>query len=139
MATSWSRRCTRASRTRPRSPTATTSRTATWAGPRRGIGTRFDFIIIHESAHEWFGNSITARDRSDMWIHEGWANYCESLFVEYMWGKTGRLTYLNTGKENVKNAVAGDLHEEGIFGTPPVDQYKKGGLFLNTAAQRGRR
>ena len=37
---------------------------------------RFDFIIVHESAHEWFGNAITARDRSDMWIHEGWANYC---------------------------------------------------------------
>ena len=55
--------------------------------PKTGIGTRFDFIIIHESAHEWFGNSITAKDRSDMWIHEGWANYCETLFVEYMWGK----------------------------------------------------
>ncbi|MGD0890494.1 MAG: M1 family metallopeptidase [Terracidiphilus sp.] len=99
--------------------------------PKTGIGTWFDFIIIHESAHEWFGNSITARDRSDMWIHEGWANYCESLFVEYMWGKTDGLIYLNTGKEGVKNAEP-VIAEEGIYATPPVDQYKKGALFLNT-------
>ena len=56
------------------------------------IGARFDFIIVHESAHEWFGNSITARDRSDMWIHEGWANYLETLFVEYKWGKSDAIT-----------------------------------------------
>jgi aminopeptidase N len=99
--------------------------------PKTGIGTWFDFIIIHESAHEWFGNSITARDRSDMWIHEGWANYCETLFVEDMWGKQNGLIYLNTGKEGVKNA-APVISEEGIYATPPVDQYKKGALFLNT-------
>ena len=99
--------------------------------PKTGIGTRFDFIIVHESAHEWFGNSITARDRSDMWIHEGWANYCESLFVENMWGKEDALTYINTGKDGVKNAVP-VIAEEGIYATPPVDQYKKGALFLNT-------
>jgi aminopeptidase N len=99
--------------------------------PKTGIGTRFDFIIVHESAHEWFGNSITARDRSDMWIHEGWANYCEGLFVEYMWGKQDGLTYVNTGKEGVKNQHP-VISEEGVVSTPPVDQYKKGGLFLNT-------
>src|SRR5580698_8367006 len=99
--------------------------------PKTGIGTWFDFIIIHESAHEWFGNSITARDRSDMWIHEGWANYCESLFVEYMWGKKNGLTYLNTGKDGVKNAMP-VIAAEGVFSTPPPDQYKKGSLFLNT-------
>jgi aminopeptidase N len=99
--------------------------------PKTGIGTRFDFIIIHESAHEWFGNSITARDRSDMWIHEGWANYSETLFVEYMWGKQDGLTYLNTGKANVKNARP-VISQEGVFSTPPEDQYKKGALFLNT-------
>jgi aminopeptidase N len=99
--------------------------------PKTGIGTWFDFIIIHESAHEWFGNSITARDRSDMWIHEGWANYCESLFVEYMWGKKNGLIYLNTGKDGVKNAMP-VIAAENIYATPPVDQYKKGALFLNT-------
>ena len=99
--------------------------------PKTGIGTRFDFIIVHESAHEWFGNSITAKDRSDMWIHEGWANYCESLFVEDKWGKEDALTYINTGKDAVKNASP-VITEEGIYATPPVDQYKKGALFLNT-------
>lgn len=99
--------------------------------PKTGIGTWFDFIIVHESAHEWFGNSITARDRSDMWIHEGWANYCETLFVEYMWGKANALIYLNTGKERVENARP-VISEPNVVSTPPVDQYKKGGLFLNT-------
>jgi aminopeptidase N len=99
--------------------------------PASGIGARFDFIIVHESAHEWFGNSITARDRSDMWIHEGWANYCESLFVEYMWGKQDAITYINTGKDNVKNQFP-VISAEGVFSTPPADQYKKGALFLNT-------
>ena len=99
--------------------------------PASGIGARFDFIIVHESAHEWFGNSITARDRSDMWIHEGWANYSETLFVEYMWGKQDAITYINTGKENVKNQLP-VIATEGVFSTPPADQYKKGALFLNT-------
>lgn len=99
--------------------------------PKSGIGTRFDFIIIHESAHEWFGNSITARDRSDMWIHEGWANYLESLFVEDMWGKEDAITYINTGKNGVKN-VFPVISQEGVYATPPADQYKKGALFLNT-------
>jgi aminopeptidase N len=99
--------------------------------PKTGIGTWFDFIIVHESAHEWFGNSITARDRSDEWIHEGWANYCEGLFVEDKWNKADGITYVNTGKENVKN-LAPVIGQEGIYANPPVDMYKKGGLFLNT-------
>jgi aminopeptidase N len=99
--------------------------------PAEGIATRFDFIIVHESAHEWFGNSITAKDRSDMWIHEGWANYSEVLFVEYMWGKRDALVYINTGKDKVKNEFP-VISAEGVFSTPPPDQYKKGSLFLNT-------
>ena len=51
-----------------------------WTGV--GISLKFDFIIIHESAHEWFGNAVSAADRSDMWIHEGWATYLECLYVE---------------------------------------------------------
>jgi len=99
--------------------------------PAEGIAARFDFIIVHESAHEWFGNSITARDRSDMWIHEGWANYAEVLFVEYMWGKRDALIYINTGKDKVKNQFP-VISPAGVFSTPPADQYKKGSLFLNT-------
>ncbi len=72
-----------------------------------------------------------AKDRSDMWIHEGWANYSEVLFVEYMWGKKDALIYINTGKDKVKNESP-VISEEGVFSTPPADQYKKGSLFLNT-------
>ena len=71
-----------------------------WTGV--GISLRFDFIIIHESAHEWFGNSITAADRSDMWIHEGWTTYLESLYVESRWGEDA-LKYVNGLKHKVKN------------------------------------
>ena len=64
-----------------------------WTGV--GISPRFDFIIIHESGHEWFGNSVTAADRSDMWIHEGWTTYLECLYVEYTYGKADALKYPN--------------------------------------------
>ena len=64
-----------------------------WTGV--GISPRFDFIIIHESGHEWFGNASRAADRSDMWIHEGWTTYLECLYVEYRWGKDDALKYLN--------------------------------------------
>ena len=72
-----------------------------WTGV--GISPRFDFIIIHESGHEWFGNSITAADRSDMWIHEGWTTYLESLYVEYTYGHDNALKYLNGYKSKVVN------------------------------------
>ncbi|HEY1340677.1 MAG TPA: M1 family metallopeptidase [Bryobacteraceae bacterium] len=100
-----------------------------WTGV--GISPRFDFIIIHESAHEWFGNSITAADVSDMWIHEGWATYLEALYVEYMWGKDDALRYLNGYKPKIRNRQP-ILTPRGINRTPPQDQYFKGALFLNT-------
>jgi aminopeptidase N len=102
---------------------------ADWTGV--GISPRFDFIIIHESAHEWFGNSITAADRSDMWIHEGWATYLESLYVESRWGKADALKYLNGFKPKVKNR-APIVSARGVDSTPPEDQYFKGALFINT-------
>ncbi|MGB2590016.1 MAG: M1 family metallopeptidase [Candidatus Acidiferrum sp.] len=100
-----------------------------WTGV--GISTRFDFIIIHESAHEWFGNSITAADPSDMWIHEGWATYLECLYVEYMYGHGDYLKYVNAYKTKVKNAVP-IIAERGVNAEPPQDMYFKGALFLNT-------
>jgi aminopeptidase N len=75
-----------------------------WTGV--GISPKFDFIIIHESGHEWFGNSITAADPSDMWIHEGWTTYMESLYVEYRWGKADALRYLNGLKPKVGERAA---------------------------------
>jgi aminopeptidase N len=100
-----------------------------WTGV--GISPRFDFIIIHESGHEWFGNSITAKDRSDMWIHEGWTTYLESLYVEYRWGHDDALKYLSGYKSKVQNRQP-IITARGENRTPPQDQYFKGALFLNT-------
>jgi aminopeptidase N len=100
-----------------------------WTGV--GISPRFDFIIIHESGHEWFGNSITAADRSDMWIHEGWTTYLECLYVEYMYGKEDGLKYTNGYKAKVQNRQP-IIAPRGVNATPPQDQYFKGALFLNT-------
>src|SRR5580658_4270035 len=100
-----------------------------WTGV--GISTRFDFIIIHESAHEWFGNSITAADVSDMWIHEGWATYLECLYVEYMYGHDDYLKYVNAYKSKVRNQQP-IITQRGVNREPPQDQYFKGALFLNT-------
>jgi aminopeptidase N len=100
-----------------------------WTGV--GISTKFDFIIIHESAHEWFGNSITAADVSDEWIHEGWGTYAECVYVEYMFGKDDALKYVNGYKSKVRNQqpIIGP-HE--VNYTAPQDMYFKGALFLNT-------
>jgi aminopeptidase N len=100
-----------------------------WTGV--GISPRFDFIIVHESAHEWFGNSITAADPSDMWIHEGWATYLECLYVEYMWGREDALKYINGYKSKVKNTQP-IIAPRGVNREPPQDMYFKGALFLNT-------
>jgi aminopeptidase N len=100
-----------------------------WTGV--GISPRFDFIIIHESAHEWFGNSINAQDLSDMWIHEAWATYLEGLYVEYRWGREAAIKYLNGYKPKIRNQrpIVG---ERGVLDSPPEDQYFKGALFINT-------
>jgi aminopeptidase N len=100
-----------------------------WTGV--GISPRFDFIIIHESGHEWFGNSVTAADRSDMWIHEGWTTYLECLYVEYMYGKADGLKYTNGYRAKVQNQKP-IIAPRGVNATPPQDQYFKGALFLNT-------
>jgi aminopeptidase N len=100
-----------------------------WTGV--GISPRFDFIIIHESGHEWFGNAITAADKSDMWIHEGWTTYLESLYVEYTYGHDDAMKYLNAYKKKVKNDRP-IITARGTNAEPPQDQYFKGALFLNT-------
>jgi aminopeptidase N len=100
-----------------------------WTGV--GISTRFDFIIIHESGHEWFGNAVSAADVSDMWIHEGWTTYLESLYVEYMYGHDDYLKYVNAYKKKVKNQTP-IITQRGVNAEPPQDMYFKGALFLNT-------
>jgi aminopeptidase N len=100
-----------------------------WTGV--GISPRFDFIIIHESGHEWFGNSITGTDRSDMWIHEGWTTYLESLYVEYRWGKQDAIKYLSGYRPKVHN-LRPIVAEREVNADPTEDQYFKGALMLNT-------
>jgi aminopeptidase N len=100
-----------------------------WTGV--GISPRFDFIIIHESGHEWFGNAISAADRSDMWIHEGWTTYLESLFVEYTYGQADALKYNNAYKLKVHNQQP-IIPARLVNAEPPQDQYFKGTLFINT-------
>lgn len=100
-----------------------------WTGV--GVSTKFDFIIIHESGHEWFGNSVTANDVSDAWIQEGWCTYAEGVYVECMFGYEDALKYVNGYKSKVAN-------QEPIIGPtavnhwPTQDQYFKGALFLHT-------
>jgi aminopeptidase N len=100
-----------------------------WTGV--GISPRFDFIIIHESGHEWFGNAVSAADHADMWIHEGWTTYLESLYVEYRWGKDDALKYLSGYRPKVHN-LRPILAERGVNANPTEDQYFKGALMLNT-------
>lgn len=100
-----------------------------WTGV--GISLKFDFIIIHESAHEWFGNAVSAADVSDMWIQEGWATYLEGLYVEHQFGYADAMKYLNGYQAKVKNKEA-IITQPGIHRSPSQDQYFKGALFLNT-------
>jgi len=95
------------------------------------IGLKFDFIIVHESAHEWWGNSVTSKDIADMWIHESFGAYAEALYVECLYGYDAYLKYQNGRKQgvrfdrpiigayNVNNAGSGDMYSKGalILGT----------------------
>lgn len=99
-----------------------------------GWGLKFDFIIIHESGHEWFANNITYKDIADMWIHESFTNYSESLFVEYFYGKDAGAEYVRGTRKGIKNdsPIIGnyDVNNEGSG-----DMYPKGGNMLHTLGQ----
>ena len=99
-----------------------------------GWGLKFDFIIIHESGHEWFGNNITSKDIADMWIHESFTNYSESLFTEYWYGKKAGAQYVIGLRKNI-------LNDQPIIGPYGVnkegssDMYYKGANLLHTIRQ----
>jgi aminopeptidase N len=99
-----------------------------------GWGLKFDFIIIHESGHEWFANNITYKDIADMWIHESFTNYSESLFVEYYYGKEAGYSYVRGIRKNIQNdkPIIGhyDVNNEGSS-----DMYYKGANMLHTIRQ----
>jgi aminopeptidase N len=100
-----------------------------WTGV--GISTKFDFIIVHESGHEWFGNAVSAADVSDMWIHEGWTTYLEGLYVEHRFGPDEARRYVNGYKSKVQNREP-IITQRGIHRQPNQDMYFKGALFLHT-------
>ena len=95
-----------------------------------GWGLKWDFIIVHESGHEWFGNNITSKDLADMWIHESFANYSESLFVEQRYGKQAGQEYVHGTRFLIQNdrPIVGpyNVNKEGS-----ADMYYKGGNLLN--------
>ena len=96
-----------------------------------GIGILFDYIIIHESGHEWFGNSITSKDIADMWIHESFTMYAEVVYLECQYGYDKAMKYINGMQQNIRN----DKPLIGPYGVNKEgsnDMYPKGALFLNT-------
>jgi aminopeptidase N len=99
-----------------------------------GWGLKWDFIIIHESGHEWFANNITYRDIADMWIHESFTNYSESLYTEYHFGKKAAAEYVRGTRKGISNdrPIIGyyDVNNEGSG-----DMYPKGGNMLHTIRQ----
>ena len=99
-----------------------------------GWGMKFDFIIIHESGHEWFANNITNKDIADMWIHESFTSYSENLFVDYYYGKEASAAYVIGTRHKVMNdkPLIGkyDVNNEGSG-----DMYYKGANFLHTLRQ----
>jgi aminopeptidase N len=96
-----------------------------------GVGMFFDYIIIHETGHEWFGNSITSQDIADMWIHEGFTTYTETVFVECMKGYEAALKYVNGQARNVRNDKP-IIGKYGVNSRGSGDMYYKGSLLLNT-------
>ncbi len=99
-----------------------------------GWGMKFDFIIVHESGHEWFGNNITTKDIADMWVHEGFTNYSETLFTDYYYGKEAGNDYVIGTRKNVSN----DIPIIGLYGVNKEgsgDMYYKGGNMLHSIRQ----
>jgi len=99
-----------------------------------GLGLTWDFIIIHESAHEWFGNNITAKDNADMWVHESFANYAEGIYTECLHGKDAGARYIVGNRRGIRNdrPIIPDyeVNDQGSG-----DMYPKGGEMLHTIRQ----
>jgi aminopeptidase N len=99
-----------------------------------GIGMQWDFIIVHESAHEWFGNNITAKDNADMWVHESFANYAENLYSECLLGKQAGADYVIGTRRGIRNDRP-IIPAYGVNDQGSGDMYPKGGNMLHTIRQ----
>lgn len=100
-------------------------------GSGTGWGMKWDFIIIHESGHEWFGNNITTNDLADMWVHEGFTNYSETLFIDYIFGQEAANQYNHGIRRGIRNdrtiIPAYNVNAQGSG-----DMYPKAGNMLHT-------
>jgi aminopeptidase N len=99
-----------------------------------GWGMKWDFIIVHESGHEWFANNITSKDIADMWIHESFTNYSETLFTDCQYGKEAGNDYVI----GTRKSIANDIPIIGIYGVNQEgsgDMYYKGGNMLHMIRQ----
>ncbi|WP_029284535.1 M1 family metallopeptidase [Pedobacter sp. R20-19] len=93
-----------------------------------GWGLKWDFILVHESGHEWFGNSLSSSSNDDSWIHEGFAKYLESLYTAYVWGNEAGNEYSLGTWKHIKN-------DQPILGSSTSDKYYKGAAMLHTIRQ----
>ncbi len=92
-----------------------------------GEGLKWDFIIVHESGHEWFGNNITSKDIADMWIHEGFTNYSETLFTDYYYGTAAGNAYNIGCRKNIQN-------DKPIIGPYGVNKEGSGDMYYKASA-----
>ena len=96
-----------------------------------GWGIKWDYIIVHESGHEWFANNITTNDIADMWVHEGFTTYSEALFVDYYFGSKAANEYVVGVRKGIKNDIPiigkYNVNQEGSG-----DMYPKGANILQT-------
>jgi aminopeptidase N len=99
-----------------------------------GWGLKWDFIIIHESGHEWFANNITTKDIADMWVHEGFTNYSETLFTDYYYGKPAGNEYLQGIRRNINNDIP-IIGPYGVNQEGSGDMYAKGANLIHTIRQ----
>jgi len=99
-----------------------------------GWGMKWDFIIIHEAGHEWFANNITTNDIADMWVHESFTNYSETLFTDYFYGHDAGNAYVIGTRKNISNDIPiigpYNVNKEGSG-----DMYYKGGNMLHIIRQ----
>ncbi|MCW3078460.1 MAG: peptidase [Bacteroidetes bacterium] len=101
---------------------------------KTGVGMLWDFIIVHESGHEWFGNNITCKDNADMWIHEGFTTYSEVLYLESTRGKDTANMYVIGLRKNIQNdrPLIGDYN---VNNEGSSDIYDKGANMIHTIRQ----
>jgi aminopeptidase N len=101
---------------------------------KTGWGLDWDFIIVHESGHEWFGNSLTSRDMAENWIHESFTTYSEALYIEYFKGKNAATEYIVGLRPEIENKEPMIMYL-GVNHDPTGDIYNKGANVIHTLRQ----